>query len=34
MLPREEREDGAGLARLVAIIEVIAARIVEIDGAR
>ena len=32
MLPGEEGEDGAGIAGLVAIIEVIGARIVEIDG--
>src|SRR5262249_50548173 len=32
MLPREEGEDGAGLALLVAVIEVIGAGIVEVDG--
>ncbi len=32
MVPREEGEDGAGRAGLIAIIEVIGAGIVEIDG--
>jgi hypothetical protein len=30
--PREEGEDGAGMAGFVAVIKVIGARIVEIDG--
>ena len=33
MLPGEEREDGAGRALLVAEVEVVGARVVEVDGA-
>src|SRR5262245_3992844 len=32
MLPREEGEDGAGMALLVAVVEVVRARVIEIDG--
>src|SRR3954447_18100709 len=32
MLPGEERQDRAGLARLIAIVEAVGARIIEVDG--